>query len=398
VCYFITRYAPVFSGQALQLERIGKELAKKGVDFFVVSYRFKGLSRQETLDGVKIYRIDPTLPGKLGTLVFNVKSFILVWRLRGSFDLLHVHSIAVGKYAAMLAAKMLRKKAVFEMTLLGSDDPVSIVEHSPLPSLEMALFRMFDRYFAISEALAERYVSIGLPGEKLRRLAKGVDTDIYSPAEDKAGLRRKLGLPEERPLVIFVGAVMKRKGVDVLMEAWRKVASRDERPVLLVVGPDSFDEAQSHLNEFARKTKEAAARLMPGRVVFMGMTDRVHEYLKASDIYVFPSRAEGMPASPLEAMSCGLPCVLAPMGGIAYQVAEDGESGIIVRQDDPDALADAVLRLLEDPARAARLGRSARKRALERFSVGAAAEDLIRHYRELLGREGEASSGSGAEA
>lgn len=386
VCFFITRYAPIFSGQAIQLERVGRQLKKKGVEFFVVSYRFSGLPAYEERDGVEIHRISPSLPGRLGTVVFNIRAFLAMFRFRDDFDILHVHSIAVGKYGAMLAARMLGKKAVFEMTLVDSDDPEAIRRNSPAPPIEMVFFNMFDKYFAISEALAKSYEHMGMPRDKLWRLAKGVDTELYAPPADKAPIRRELGLPEDRPLVVFVGAVMVRKGVDVLMDAWKKVASEDSRAVLVVVGPDTFDEVQSRLNVFARDTKEMVKRDLEGSVVFTGMTDKVPEYLRASDIYVFPSRAEGMPASPLEALSCGLPVVLAPMQGIAEQVIEDGKSGIIVPQDDAGALAEALLGLLRDPARAAELGRAARERALERFSVEKAAEALIGYYNDMLSR------------
>ena len=384
VCFFITRYAPVFSGQAIQLERIGRELRKRGVEFFVVSYRFSGLSAREVRDGVRIHRISPSLPGRLGDLTLSVKSFLAMLRFRRDFDILHVHSISAGKYGAMLAAKLLGKKTVFEMTLVGSDDPESIRGHSSVPAVEMLFFKMFDKYFAISEALAQSYERMRLPRGKLWRLAKGVDTERYSPPPDKRPIRRTLGLPEDRPIVVFVGAVMRRKGVDVLMAAWKKVAAMDSRAVLVIVGPDTFDEVQSHLNEFAREARETAKRELEGRVVFTGMTDAVHDYLRASDIFVFPSRAEGMPASPLEALSCGLPCVLAPMGGIAEQVIENGKSGIIVPQDDADALAEALVGLLRDPALAAKLGANARERAIERFSVEKAADDLIGYYKTML--------------
>lgn len=386
VCFFITRYAPIFSGQAIQLERIGRQLRNKGVKFFVVSYRFEGLSAYEERDGVKVHRISPSLPGKLGTVLFNIRSFLAMFRFRDSFDILHVHSIAIGKYGAMLAARMMGKKTVFEMTLVDSDDPKAIKKNSPAPAVEMSFFNMFDKYFAISEALAKSYEDMGLPENKLWRLAKGVDTELYSPPADKKPIRRELGLPEDPPLVVFVGAVMVRKGVDVLMDAWKKVSAENADAVLVVVGPDTFDEVQSHLNDFARDTKEMVKKVLEGRVVFTGMTDKVPEYLRASDIYVFPSRAEGMPASPLEALSCGLPVVLAPMQGIAEQVIENGKSGIIVPQDDVDALAEALLGLLREPERAAELGRRARDRALERFSVEKAAEALIGYYREMLSK------------
>jgi glycosyltransferase involved in cell wall biosynthesis len=386
VCFFITRYAPIFSGQAIQLERIGRQLKRKGVEFFVVSYRFSGLSAYEEKGGVPVHRISPSLPGKLGTVLFNIRSFLAMFKFRNDFDILHVHSIAVGKYGAMLAARMMGKKTVFEMTLVDSDDPKAIKRNSPAPAIEMSFFNMFDKYFAISEALAESYEGMGLPKDKLWRLAKGVDTELYSPPPDKKPIRRELGLPEDPPLVVFVGAVMVRKGVDVLMDAWKEVAAEHSSAVLVVVGPDTFDEVQIHLNDFASDAKDMVKKELEGRVVFTGMTDRVPDYLRASDIYCFPSRAEGMPASPLEALSCGLPVVLAPMQGIAEQVIENGRSGIIVPQDDIDALADALLGLLRDPALAAELGRNARARALERFSVEKAAEALIGYYNEMLSR------------
>jgi len=388
VCFFIMRYAPVFSGQAIQIERIGRRLKEKGVDFFVISYRFKGLSAYEKIDGVKIYRISPLLPGKPGTVIFNIRSALMMLRLKSEFDILHVHSISVGRYAAMLFARILGKKTVFEMTLVGADDPESIAKHSPLPAVEMSFFKLFDRYFAISEALAASYERMGFPKDKLWRLTKGVDTSRYAPPEDKAPIRSKLGLPQGKPLVCFVGAVMVRKGVDVLLEAWRRVAEQDSEAVLVIVGPDTFDEVQSHLVKFADEAKTLVRETLEGRVIFTGMTDKVEDYLKASDMFVFPSRAEGMPASPLEALSCGLPCVLAPMEGIAEQVIEDGKSGIIVPQDDVGALAEALLGLLRDPERAAELGRNARERALKFFSVDKAAEHLIAYYEEMLSANG----------
>jgi hypothetical protein len=114
VCFFIKRYAPIFSGQAIQIERIGRQLKKEGVDFFVLSYRFKGLSAHEVIDGVRIYRISPWLPGRLGTVIFNIRSALMILKLKNDFDILHVHSISVGKYAAMLVAKIFGKKTVFE--------------------------------------------------------------------------------------------------------------------------------------------------------------------------------------------------------------------------------------------------------------------------------------------
>ena len=105
---------------------------------------------------------------------------------------------------------------------------------------------------------------------------------------------------------------------------------------------------------------------------FVGDPSLIVRYLSAADIFAFPSRDEGFPVAPIEAMSAGLPCVAATAPGIT-DIFEGGEASgaVLVPVDDPAAFADALVRLIDDAALCEELGRRARRRALDGFSLDA---------------------------
>jgi glycosyltransferase involved in cell wall biosynthesis len=189
--------------------------------------------------------------------------------------------------------------------------------------------------------------------------------------------RAELGISEETFLVISHGRIdIHRKGLDVLLDAWRHFSADGSAVRLMLVG------SGQDRRELARLLDEAA---LPG-VLWHDeyLTDRVRlrRWLSAADAYVIASRVEGMPVAPLEAMACELPTVSSRAHGLP-EIFSDGErsGGILVECGDVAGIATGLRRLRDDPELRVRLGRAGRARVEARFSiaaVGRALDELIR--------------------
>jgi glycosyltransferase involved in cell wall biosynthesis len=118
------------------------------------------------------------------------------------------------------------------------------------------------------------------------------------------------------------------------------------------------------------------------RVHLLGLRDDVERILEAADVFVQPSRSEGLPLSILEAMAAELPIVATRVGGVAEAIL-DGQTGHLIEPGEPAALADAMRKILESPDRGAALAAAARRRAEECFSVERMADGYVELYRKL---------------
>jgi len=182
---------------------------------------------------------------------------------------------------------------------------------------------------------------------------------------------------------------MRRKGTDRLLRAWEHLRPRPGHDLLLVVGPASAAEGlQDEDLRFARGIRETSAISGLDRTVnWVGRVDNVNDYLGASDLFLFLSRQEGLGIVILEALSCGLPCVVSPLDGIAAEIVLPERTGVIVNEpDDAGAVSACVSSLLDRPESRAAMGEMARKTVEGRFSFDTQADALASLYRELVGR------------
>jgi glycosyltransferase involved in cell wall biosynthesis len=222
-------------------------------------------------------------------------------------------------------------------------------------------------------------VRYGLPGRKIAAIANPLDVRRWKP-EDRDESRRALGLPPGRRTVIWHGRVqVERKGLDILLAAWRKVcaARPDRQPLLLLVGSGrDADDLRDRLTDFPDGAVHWVDQYVHDR-------DLLWRFLSAADIATLPSRHEGFPVSALEAMACGLPVVAADVSGVRdlLQASPGRETGIVVRSGDAGDLAAALGLLVDDEELGRKLGRSARSVA-ETFAL----EDVGARLRDVLGR------------
>ncbi|HEX5387004.1 MAG TPA: glycosyltransferase family 4 protein [Gemmatimonadales bacterium] len=228
------------------------------------------------------------------------------------------------------------------------------------------------RYLAVSRHVAARLgAAFGVPDRKLSVVYNGIDPAPFERAADPALRARITGNPL-RPLVFTAARLTPQKGLDVLLDA----AVRVPGAVFAIAGEGP---------ERAALEARAAALGLTDRVRFLGARSDVADLLVSSDLFVLPSRFEGLPLSVLEAMAAGKAVVASRIGGTDEAVA-DGISGTLVPPGDPAALAVAVCALLGDPARAGRMGDAGRAAVHERFTAREMARAVAAVYDEVLAR------------
>lgn len=399
VAMVIQRFRPLFSGQGEQVEVLCRSLARRGHNLTVLTSAYDRPSSVEDSYGIKIVRLRSSLPLLAGTRfgrhwhspLFAAQVFGYLVR-HPSFDVVHVHAVTDALYTSWAWGRLEGQPVVFEMTLAGVDDARTLLSgRQRLQQFRNRVVRSCDGYVAISPILEAAYLTAGLSANKLRLIPQGVDVDRFQPSGDKVAMRRDLGLPETGPIVLFVGSLIRRKGLDVLLRSWSAVRVRRPDAHLVLVGRDSFgDRDPTAFLELQFADLSTVDRASVSR---LGVRDEIHRYMQAADVFVFPSRQEGFGTVMVEAMACGLPCVVTALPGITDFIFGAGEErAIIVSQEDDGALADAVVSVLADSARATQIGRTARADAVKRFAIATIADQYVRFYQDLLADRGERSS------
>lgn len=388
----IQRFRPAFSGQGVQVEELCRALARRGVGSTILAAAPAGdPDSHEHLDGYDVVRLASSRVGDRErrhgwTLRFARRAMARLWRHAASTDLYHVHGLTDALYAAWLVGRARRRPLLMEMTLLGDDDPEA-VRDSPLRGarLRYAMYRRCDGYVAMSGAFLPGYRRCGMAEDRLRLIPQGVDTDRFRPlsATDRAAARAQLGIPAGAEILVFVGSLVHRKGIDTLLRAWAGIAAERANSHLLLVGPDSFSDPQS--NDDLQSALGALTPAAMARLHRRGRQNDVVAFMQAADVFVFPSRREGFGSVIVEAMACGVPAIVARLPGITDLIFDsddraDRHGGVIVEQSDAAALQEAVVQLLGDAPRRARLGAAARARAVARFGFETIIDEYLEWY------------------
>jgi glycosyltransferase involved in cell wall biosynthesis len=291
-------------------------------------------------------------------------------------DALLVQDYEHGRFDACLLVGRLTGRPVYA-TFQGGDR-----SHGRLERLLRRLaVRRADGFFVAGRGEAERLrARYGLASEKIARVFNPLDLSEWRPG-DRASARSKLGIPAAARVAVWHGRVdFRRKGLDVLLEAWRRVCDerphRDLRLYLVGTGNDA-DELRAAVSA----ASAAGARGLVWVDEYVQSRTRLCLYLHAADAYAFPSRHEGFAVAPLEAMACGLPVVAADAPGVP-DLLEGGEDsgGLLVPRGDPALFAAALGRLIDDEEFCRALGVRARARVAEEFAldaVGARLRDFL---------------------
>jgi glycosyltransferase involved in cell wall biosynthesis len=201
-------------------------------------------------------------------------------------------------------------------------------------------YDLADLLFVLSQKAADTFRVQGFPEDKLYYLPRGVDVDRFKPGRRPPIFR-----------AVFSGALIERKGIHHLLEAWHRLDLKDAE--LWLVG-SVHEEAKPHLKNFWRDN-----------IRVVGFKRDVENYLSQGTIHVFPSQCEGSAKVVYEAAACGLPQITTREAG---DVVNDGVEGIIVQPGNVGELAAAILELYRHPETVARMSEAARQRVVDNFT------------------------------
>ena len=222
----------------------------------------------------------------------------------------------------------------------------------------------YKRYIAVSRRVSQELVKhYNVPESRIRVISNGVDVDRFKPdTSARRQIREDFGIPQEAPLLLFVGHEFNRKGLAHLIDAMERLGPEFH---LLVVGSDN------------QAPYRAMAKVSAGRIVYAGEQKNVERFFAAADAFVFPTSYETFSLVCMEAMASGLAVFATPVGGIE-EYLKDGRNGMMITQDGAD-IAQKVEAVFQNDTLAAQL-RAAARGAAENYSW----DNIARQYIDLL--------------
>jgi glycosyltransferase involved in cell wall biosynthesis len=376
-------FPPSYSGSATQALNLARRLARHGVVSRFVSANLTDSAPCEVVDAVPVRRLRVARNSDLRITSFWLALAWSLFRERSSIDIIHAHGATQHTIAAIVG-RFLGKPTILKIAMANSD--LAFEKQGRLwGRINRFLVRRFDLFIATSREVYDECVACGLERARVQAIPNGVDTDAFAPArsrEEKRMLRQTLGLAD-RPTVCFVGILDARKNVDGVLRIWQIARQRLDAGQIVLVGPNPRDMGDMETRFHRELLDFVRTHGLESDVVFAGQQADVTPYLRCADVFLFPSRREGMPNALLEAMSSGLACVASRVAG-ASDLLQHGRNGFLFDCTDEAGMGEVVGRLLADPDLAGAVGAKARETIEEKFSLEAIARRYSELYRAVL--------------
>ncbi|MBE9585938.1 glycosyltransferase family 1 protein [Mucilaginibacter sp. JRF] len=222
------------------------------------------------------------------------------------------------------------------------------------------------------------------PLQKISIVACGFSAKEFQPV-DKECARRIVGLPQNEFLLLQLGRMVPRKGIDNVIRALPYIKANNKPVKLVVVGGETEVLDEKHSPEFARLMNICRKNNVEASVIFTGRKNReqLRYYYSAADLFITTPWYEPFGITPLEAMACGTPVIGANVGGIKYSI-NDGETGWLVPPHDPAALGTKINELLRDETQIYQASYKGLKRVNEHFTWAEVANQMDQVYRKLM--------------
>lgn len=240
---------------------------------------------------------------------------------------------------------------------------------------------MSDRFVAYSR-YAKTYLELeGAKPNNIVIIPNGVDTDQFNPSIDTTNLKRQLGL-NNRKIVLYVGRLIEGKGIEYLLKAFSLVSKHVKESILLIVGTGPLKQS---LKTLADQLNMSQSTIFTGPVP----SSEINKYYAMCDVHIAPSVVSPNFIEPfgmvfIEAMACGKPTIGFDIPSAVRDIIVDGETGYLVPEKDSYVLADRMIELLIDNKKTAKMGKKARKRAVQEYDMNKIAKKWAETFKAIL--------------
>ena len=392
VCFVTPEYFPISGGTGAYVYYLSHSLQKLGHNVHVVARHSE--DAEDVVDGIKVHYIKGTGNALTRYWRFARSASKKIEELNKQIglDIIHanlplVPSFAIPKESAKALICAVHSTWKGEAIVTRQSNPKELNPNEKmmlkfnrvLRRYETQLMNQSDALIAVSRyTVGELTELYGIEEEKIHVIYNGVDINKFKPRPDKAKLRREFGLEENKKIVLFVGRLYHRKGLEILLHSIPPVL-QEFGDVKFAISGIGFKKKEQSLRDLAKELD------IEDTVTFLGYVpdEKLPELYSASDIFVLPAIYENFPFAILEAQATGLPVISTKVGGIP-EFLVDKENGFLIVPGDPKQLTQRVLTLLQDPKLAEEMGNRGRKLIEEKFAWRIITGQVIDLYHKLL--------------
>lgn len=355
----VGQFPPHIGGVGVHIHSLAKELVKNGEEVFVITYPHKDIKNEPNTnymcyDGIKVIGTKgPNIAG-LRSLFFVLFGTIQLIRLvkKEKIDIIHGHYLYPAGLISVLAGIFTKKKVY--VTSHGSDMFCLYPQHKFMQPIIRFVLKRADVVLAVSEALKEEILKTDVNGieDKVKLNLNTVDIDKFCPIgpEHTDNFKDELGIGENKPIILFVGNIIKRKNVATILTAKKQLRSNC---VLVVVGGGPL------LTSLKEKVRDEEIN----DVIFTGPRNDIANIIRSSDLLILPSYSESFGLVLIEALACGKSVIGSNVGGIKEIITAD--VGLLVEPTDSKGLANAIDLILSDDKLRNKFQSNARNRAMD---------------------------------
>jgi len=378
VALLIAGFHPLVGGAEKQARLLAKTLHQRhDIDFTVVTRGAAGTPLVDAVDGIPVIRAPNSVRSRwLASSSYLGAGLAFLALQPRRFDIYHCVQSYSPATLAVLAARIRGGRVIVKVTASNELGEAAELRRLPFFRTRMRLLERVDAFVALTGQVERELMSLGIDQSRIVQIPNGVEIPPPAGIDERRTIRQRLGMDRVAPVVVYAGRLSQEKGLVSLLKAWAMLHRVRPEARLVFVGPGG------HVRNVEQQLVDMVRELALGESVrFVGAVPDVAPYLAAADVFVLPSRSEGLSNALLEAMAHGKSIVTTDIDGNSF-VAADRDC-LKVAVDDSHALYTAIAALVEHADLRERLGRSARDLAIRQFSIEAVSDRYLALYRRV---------------